>query len=269
MSEKLNVNDIINLVKESNKEFECDLFIPSLKKDVRFKPMNASHLKSIIKTSVEGVFTNNIFNQTICSIIKDIIDPAVPISNITILDKIYILLQLRVSNVKDVISVQLSNNEKKISFDLKIKEHLKELKKKKINFENQTFTDGPYSVILGFPTMDQEFMSDRFFEQTKIKKIDEKDKNSIKELLAPLFIAEISQYVKTLKIKDQEIDFLSLPINERWSIIESLSTNVISKIIEKIDENFGKHVNEVLSIEKEIDGEKYSGKIELNASLFS
>ena len=111
MSETLNINDIINLVKESNKEFECDIFLPSLKKEVRFKPMNASHLKAIIKTSVEGVFSNNIFNQTLYAIIRDIIDPSVQLSEITTIDKIYILFQLRNKNVKNTISIEVKNGE--------------------------------------------------------------------------------------------------------------------------------------------------------------
>jgi hypothetical protein len=84
MSETLNINDIIGLVKETNKDFEMDIYIPSLNKDVHFKPMNASHLKSIIKTSVEGIFANNYFNQSVFSIIKDICDPSIPLSNINL-----------------------------------------------------------------------------------------------------------------------------------------------------------------------------------------
>ena len=269
MSETLNINDIINLVKESNKEFECDLFLPSLKKEVRFKPMNASHLKAVIKTSIEGVFANNIFNQTLFTIMKDIVDSSVPLSEITTIDKIYILLQLRNKNVRNTISVELKNGEVSKVVEEDLGKIISKLKKKKLNFGFETLSDGPYSVTIGLPTIDQEYVSDRYFEQTKIKKIDEKDKNALKDLLAPLFISEITQYIKILKIKEQEINFLTLPINERWTIVESLSTNIISKIIEKIDESFGKQINEILTIEKEIDGEKYSGKIELNANLFT
>jgi hypothetical protein len=269
MSETLNINDIINLVKESNKEFESDLFLPSLKKDVHFKPMNASHLKSIIKTSVEGVFANNMFNQTLFAIIKDVIDSSIPLSSITTIDKIYILLQLRKMNVKNKISVEFKNGETTKVVEEDLDKIISKLKKKKLDFSFQTLDDGPYSLTIGLPTIDQEFISDRYFEQTKIKKIDEKDKNALKDLLAPLFISEITQYIKVLKIKEQEINFLSLPISERLAIVETLSTNIISKIIEKIDESFGKQINEILKIEKEIDGEKYIGKIELNANLFT
>lgn len=231
--------------------------------------MNASHLKSIIKTSVEGVFANNIFNQTLFAIIKDIIDSSVPLSSITTIDKIYILLQLRKMNVKNKISVEFKNGETTKVVEEDLDKIISKLKKKKLDFGFQTLDDGPYSLTIGLPTIDQEFISDRYFDQTKIKKIDEKDKNALKELLAPLFISEITQYIKVLKIKEQEIDFLSLPISERLAIVESLSTNIISKIIEKIDESFGKQINEILTIEKEIDGEKYIGKIELNANLFT
>lgn len=269
MSEAMNISDIINLVKESNKEFESDIFIPSLKKEIHFKPMNASHLKSIIKTSVEGIFSNNLFNQSVFSIIKEIIDPSVNISQITLIDKIYILLQLREKNVKNLISVEVTNDDKSKKIDVKLDKLINKIKKQKISFEDEKIIEGSYEIIIGFPTLDQEFLFDKHFEQTRIKKTDQNNQNAIKELFAPLFMNEISQYIKSIKIKEQEVNLLTLPVSERISIIESFSISIISQLIEKIDSSFGKQINKIISIEEEIDGEKYSGKIELNAGLFT
>jgi hypothetical protein len=84
-----------------------------------------------------------------------------------------------------------------------------------------------------------------------------------------LFINEISQYIKSIKIKDQEINLLSLSISERTSIIESLSGTVVSGIIETIDKSFGKQITKIVTLQKEIDGEVYKGQIELNANIFT
>lgn len=269
MSETLNINDIIGLVKETNKDFEMDVYVPSLNKDVHFKPMNASHLKSIIKTSVEGIFANNYFNQSVFSIIRDICDSSVPLSKITTLDKIFILLQLRKKNVKNSISVDFKKDDKAVSEDVDLEQFLNKIKKQKLSFSDEIYKNGAYEITVGFPSIEQEYLFDTYFQQSKIKKIDENDRAALKELFAPLFISEITQYIKSIKIKDQEINLLSLSIAERTSIVESLSGTVVSGIIETIDKSFGRQISKILTLEKEIEGEVYKGQIELNANIFA
>jgi hypothetical protein len=269
MSETLNINEIIGLVKETNKDFEMDIYVPSLNKEVHFKPMNASHLKTIIKTSVEGVFANNYFNQSVYSIIKDICDSSIPLSKITTLDKIFILLQLRKKNVKNSISIEFKNEDKTVTEEVNLEEFLKNIKKKKLSFSDEVYKNESYEITLGFPSIEQEFSFDRYFEQNKIKKTDQNDRSALKELFAPLFINEISQYIKIIKIKEHEINFLALPISERNAIVESLPGTIVSGIIENIDKNFGKQISKIISLEKEINGEVYKGQIELNANIFA
>jgi hypothetical protein len=269
MSETLNISDIISLVKETNKDFEMDIYIPSLNKDVHFKPMNASHLKAIIKTSVEGIFANNYFNQSVFAIIKDIRDPSIPLSKITTLDKIFILLQLRKNNVKNSINIDFKKDDKVVSEEVDLDELLNKIKKQKLSFDDKVYKNGAYEITLGFPSIEQEYLFDAYFQQSRIKKIDENDRSALKELFAPLFINEISQYIKSIKIKDQEINLLSLLISERISIVESLSGTVISGIIETIDKSFGKQITKIVTLEKEIEGEVYKGQIELNANIFA
>jgi hypothetical protein len=269
MSETLNISDIISLVKETNKDFEMDIYVPSLNKDVHFKPMNASHLKAIIKTSVEGIFANNYFNQSVFAIIKDIRDPSIPLSKITTLDKIFILLQLRKKNVKNSINIDFKKDDKVVSEEVDLDELLNKIKKEKLSFDDKFYKNGAYEITLGFPSIEQEYLFDTYFQQSRIKKIDENDRSALKELFAPLFISEISQYIKSIKIKDQELSLLSLSIADRTAIVESLSGTVISGIIETIDKSFGKQITKIITLEKEIEGEVYKGQIELNANIFA
>lgn len=269
MSETLNINDIISLVKESNRQFETDIYIPSLNKEIHCKPMNASHLKNIIKTSISGVFSNIKFNQTMFTVLKDVMDPSISTTVINTFDKILILLQLRNKNVKNTIDVEITDGEKTKTETFSLEKIINKGKKDKFDFSEQILTDGSYVVTLDFPSIEQEFLSDRYFEQNKLKNIKEDDKNSLKELFGPLFIHEISQYVKDIKISDAEINMRNLSVEDRTRIMENLPSNIITKIIEKIDDVFGKQINKLLSVEKEIDGTKYKGAVQINSTLFS
>lgn len=269
MQDPLNINEILNLMKETNKEFDSQVYIPSLSKDVRVKTMNASHLKNIVKTSVEGIFANNIFNQTTFSIIKDILDPEVPLSTITNFDKMVIILQLRKFNVKKTLDVQVVNGDSTKTITLDLDKLINKIRKEKYNFEDQTILETPYEIVLCYPSIEHEFAFDRHFDQTRIKKTDENDRNALKELFGPLFIQELAQYVKTIRIKDQVFNLHAVSVSDRISIVEGLSGSLITKIIQKIDEIFGKQINRILKVEKEIDGEKYKGSIEMNTSIFT
>lgn len=269
MSDNLSINDIISLVKETNKQFESTIYIPSLNKEVYCKPMNASHLTDIIKTSVSGIFSNIMFNQTMFVVLKHVLDSTISTADINIFDKILILLQLRNKNVKNTIDVELYNEENKIIEKISLDKIINKHKKEKYDFQDQIIVDGSFILTLSFPSIEQEFLFDRYFEQNKIKNIKEDDKNALKDLFGPLFIHEIAQYIKTIKISDKEINFYSMSVQDRLNILDNLPSSIISNIIEKIDEYFGKYINKLITIEKEINSQKYKGTIQINASIFA
>jgi hypothetical protein len=271
MSENLNINEIIKLVKDSNKEFESDIYLPSQNKEIHIKSMNASHLKSIIKTAVSETFHDLAFNQTVFIILREILDQSCPISSITNLDKIVILLQLREKNVRPTLKVSLKNDDetKTIEHEINISDIIKKVKESKFKFKDETVQEGSYEITLSYPTIDQEYNFHRYLEQTKIKKIDENNKEELKNIFGPIFIQELGIYIKTIKIKESVIDMNKLVVADRISVVENLPTSALIKIIESIDSYFGKQINEILKIEKEIDNEKYTGDIPVNATLFT
>ena len=172
--------------------------------------MNALHLKSIIKTALAGSFVDNQFNQTMYVILKDILDPSIPTSNINTFDKISILLDLRKRNVKSTIDVEMVYDESRKVIAIDIDSALKTIKKSKKPFTEHTVTDGTYEATLNFPSLDEEFIFDRDFEQTKIKKIDEKNKDATKDIPGVMFMYYLSQFIKFIKIKSFSDKFINI-----------------------------------------------------------
>ena len=265
----LNYQEIMSLLKESNKQFDSEIYIPSLNKEIHTKPMNAVHLKSIITTALSGTFIDNSFNQTVYSIMKDVLDPSIQLYNITILDKISILLELRKRNVKSTMDVDMTSKDITKKISIEIDEVLAKIKKQKFNFSDTEVTDGSCSVTLNFPSIEQEFLFDRDLDQQHIKKLDEKDKSSMKDMPGIMFIYYLAQFIKNITIGENNINLISRPIKERLSIVENLTGNIINKIIEKIDSDFGQQMNNIMKVEQTIDGELFKGIIEINPMLFS
>jgi hypothetical protein len=266
---QLNYQEILSLLKESNKQFDSEIYIPSLNKEIHTKPMNAVHLKNIIRTALSGVFIDNQFNQVVYTILRDVLDPSIPFSNITTLDKILILLTLRKLNVKDSIDVELScgDNKQIVAFD--IDKILNKCKKQKFKFDDVVVESGTYSININFPSLDEEFLFDRDFDQNKIKKMDDKNKENMKDIPGVMFMYYLAQFIKFIKIGDVTINLAARTVQERINIIEPLPSTIINKVIEKIDEEFGQQINKILTVEKNIDGEGYRGLIEISPALFS
>ena len=272
MPKTLSVNEIINLVKETNLNDGNVIYIPSLQKEISVKPMTAVHLKNIIKTTVSGVFSNTIFNQSFYSILKDILPEDVNTESLTLIDKIVMMLQLRILNVRPTVKIDMENvgnkdDKKEIEFNLS--KIISKIKKYKFYFDSKIIESGQYKVELQCPNVDQEFLFDRFFQIKHIDNIDENDKGQLKSLLGPLFLKEMAQYIKNVTIQTTAIDFYKLSVEQRTSIVEQFPSKLITQILDSIDTVYGKQINDIITVEKTIDDVTYKGTIDIDASLFA
>lgn len=279
MSEILKIDDIINLLDTANKSLESGFFIASNPENpIIVKPLNAHHSKNIIRSLIDGNFASTQFTLAIYNILKDII--TVPLTDLTILDKNLILLQLRQKNINDLIDVDLNGTEtiieneseitqnKVINHKISINKMLSNFKKGRIFPTAETVDQSGYSVNINYPSIEEEYRFDDNFYKTKILPLKEDDMKGRRALSAPIFINTIAQYIKIVTIGDKVIELSKRKIDERLAITEKLPTSLLMKIIEKIDEKFGKPINELTSISIKKDDVNFTGDVVLNAKLF-
>lgn len=278
-NQNLNISDILGLIDTANKTLEHDVFIPSLNKEIHLKPLNAMHTKNIAKAAIEGPFAQNQFTLMTYNILKEVCDSSIPMTHLNVFDKAIILLELRIKNIKPVIDVKVySENiytnaegkeyKKEEIVKVDLSKLLSKIKKWKLSFENQTIELENYVLTLNYPTVEEEYQFESNLYKTRIQTLDAKDSKALKTLFAPMFVNTLAQYVKNIKIGDIEIDLQSKKVVDRLAVVESLSMNASSKIIEKVDSFFGKQFNKITSVEETIDGEIYTGSIELSPILF-
>jgi hypothetical protein len=256
-------NEILNALNNANKKLEKQVYIPSLKKEVLARPLNAHHTKSLIKTAIDGPFASNQFNMEIRNILKNILD--VDLSTVTIYDKPIILLQLREHNISPELSVTIpdTNVESKIN----IEEHLKKFKKEK-NVEDVTVERDGIVGTLNYPSIETEFQFDNFLFQSQISKINRNDMDQMKSIIAPIFMSSLVMFLSTLTIGDSVIDMATLSSSERLRIADNLPSSFLTDVIAKIDECFGKNIQKILTVNTTHEDKNYSINIELDASLF-
>lgn len=265
-TKKLEINDILTLIETVNKSLDSEAYVPSQEKPIKIKTLNANHTKNILKSAMDGAFATNQFNLIIYQILKEVVDH--PLASLNILDKLFILLQLRIKNVSDEIEIELTSDKgEKIKQKLNLTRLLAKIKKETFSFSNELIESDKITVQLAYPSIEDEYQFEYNLFKTKIANIDEKNEKAIRSLFAPMFINNVAQFVTSININGTEINMKTKNINERLLIVEKLPA-VIDKIINKIDTIFGKQLAKITSIEVIRDDVVYSGNLSLDASFF-
>jgi hypothetical protein len=273
MSDSQNsLNDIIAMLDGANKKLEHEVFVPSLNANIVLKPLNANHTKNIVKTTVEGVLADNYLTMIMYNVLNDVIVDKTILQKLTIYDKIFILLQLRSKNIKDEIVLQFSNegNEEKEQKTLLLSKIIDKIKKNASAFKETLvqIDEGLFKFSLNFPTITEEFQFENYLHSTKLKDIDSTNVKQMKELVAPIFLCKTAPFIKSITVNEQTIDLTARTVVERLAIFEKLPAKAIMKIIEEIDDNYGKPYQDLLKVTKIINGETFTAHIKLDAEFF-
>lgn len=248
----MDINEILQLIETTKIEQTKEVWCPSLNRNIKILPLNASHQKDIIKSLMDNPTFNSNFNISIYEILKNVVNE--DIDNFTILDKKFLLLALRCYNINKFY--------KKIDLEKFISEKSETIKHPE---DISKIIDDSYEVKIGLPTLKTEFEFETFVNNN-LQTLNKNDKNIVKQILSHIFIINIISYIKELKIKDNLIPFESLDINEKLIIGSNLPSKLINFIINELDTNYGKVLNQVISFKE--TGSKQIEKIKIDGSFF-
>lgn len=264
-NQEINFNEFVNLLKQNNDNFKGETLILSLNKEVHTKPMNAIHLKDIIKTALSGVFVNNAFTLAMFNILRSISDPSISLSAINILDKQLMLLELRKSNVGNNVKIELASDNDSIEYEVNLTDHINKIKKMKFDFADRIIQEKNITLTLNYPSIETEYMFEKHFDVNIISKKETNDKN----IASVMFFYYLTQFVNSVTIDDNYIYLLGKPISERLAIIENIPGIIIKKLIEDVNNIYEENLSKILSIEIEKDDKLYKGKLEITPGFFT
>lgn len=262
----MDINEILSLIESVNIEQQREVWCPSLDKNIKILPLNASHQKDIIQSLIDNQQFNSSFNITLYQILKSILVNE-DVDKLSILDKKFILLALRCSNISNTYNFEFIHKGKKTNKTLNLEQHLIE----KSNIKNPEDVikkiNESYEVKIGIPTLKTEFEFDSIIDNS-LKSLNKTDDFNVKNILSQIFIINILSYIKELKIKENVINFELLDVSEKLTIGATLPSKLINTIIKEIDNNYGKIINDVITSKVEIDKTSYNLRIKINNSFF-
>jgi hypothetical protein len=130
--------DMLNELEKISKTFTVDVWIPSLKKNIKFKQIDAKQQKDILSSAMDTSVYNTSFVKTFYEIIKYNILPEsnINLDEFTLVDKISIGLTLK-EQITDELMLFFGEDKKEITQKFKIKPILDKLKQYEIQFKSK------------------------------------------------------------------------------------------------------------------------------------
>jgi len=221
-----NIADILKQLDTISAENGIDVYLPSQKRSVKFRPLNLKQQKSLLSSSIDESLTKLSFNSTFYNIIKEnILDTVNPDLLLTI-DRSAIALTLRSNSLDSKITV----NDKQIDLNKVITNiPLVPLDTYPLN---AIADDGTVVVKLSAPTLGSDNELNKFALSKQGQNTD------FKTVIGELFVYELTKFIQSVTIKGTEsdtvIDFYSLKTADKIAIAEKLTSTATNKILDFI-----------------------------------
>lgn len=249
------VSNILSQLDTLNKESGINVYIPSLKKEIKFKNLNLKQQKELLKSSVDETLTKLAFITTFYKIIEENILNAVNVSTLFTFDRNVIALALRAHGLSD--QYKTDNGQVDI----------------KSLLSSSATIDIPDSTLSRTVNADcgikvelkaAQLGIDREISATAISKLKSAPERDIKNLVGELFVHEIIKFIQSVTFTsdgvEQTVIFADLKIDDKIAIVEKLPSTITSEILEFI-KNYRDLENKFTTVDGisvEIDGSFFS-----------
>lgn len=266
----LDFDKALNLLDSISDIFKIDIWIPSIKKLISFKEMEAKQQKLLLAAAMENTLYNYLFSKSFYEIInQNLIETddfkKEDLDKLNIFDKASIAIHLR-NQISNKLKVVFSGSEEKVSENIELEsviEKIKNIEYKDNIYVDMVNGDTSIKVLLKLPSIKNEMIYDEEVSKLFKKSNDIKTDDDVKTLVTEAFISEASKYISKIYISSQEIDFESLTLKQKIQITERLSSTIMQKILETVSE-----WKSILDSALEVKYKEYTSTIKIDSILF-
>lgn len=268
MANNVKIDQLLDIINKNETSYASNIWIPSLKRDVRFLEINTAQQKRLVKAQLDSTVINTDFMETLRDIIKENCKEDVDIDQLTIVDKLLIAIALRCYSIGSSIETEIGikgGKSAKIQLDLN---NIYEIAKSTIgSIEDLILEDETFKITCSTPTIKAELDIEK-----NLKAVIESNKSAtLVDIVGDAYVAEALKYIKELKVKsgDQFIDaeWNTLNLQDKQKIIVKLRAKTLAKIIQ-----FSKLVHgeadKIELVSFEFDGEKYQKRLSIDENFF-
>ena len=221
----MSISNILSKLNELNNSNLVSVYVPSIKKEMEFKPLSVKQQKDLIKSGLDGYLSG----ITISNIIGEIIlDNSIEKYDYLVTDKLPILLALRKQAFGNIFILKEDDLETKFDLDDILNNQLI------YSFDSQVEIKLANSDVIAHVDV-IKMKDDIKINQFQLEKLRKNKDEIISETVGSMFIYEIVKFVTKIIIGKDELDLTSLPIKDRLTIIELVPVTLNNSILEYIE----------------------------------
>lgn len=260
-----NVEDFLTLLNKVAIENACSVYVPSLKKEVKFKNISTLQQKKLI----ESIVDNPVFQTRLVIAMYEIVaencleKEALPF--FTFLDGVAAIFQLRISNYGSGYKAFVEGKE--CIMDLSsIVENAKSLELP----ESVTLNSGVFTVQISMPSFKEHYETEIVYRK---ERTNNSETVNPAEVVGDAFISEISKFIKTISIvkedsKSVDIDFKTITLQQRFSILDKLPVSLAKEIMGYIEKTQETQRQLLTFSGTSVDGDTKKAIVPLDSALF-
>lgn len=272
-------NSALSILDSLNTENATELWVPSLGRAIKFKPLTAANQRDMIATLAGTRFFPAALALTVYDVVKDTcIEPGIDIDTFNSIDKIALVLQIRAANIQDKVLLQLDettqaecdvlNDGVPFEQSTSIKAWTKSLREKTFDVTPEIISEGPLSVEVAIPT----FFRERRFQQQiyNIAKtaIEGKAQATNEQILGQVFLDTISQYISKLVIGDITVQFDQATPEQCLKLVSKIRGDLLKRVGTTINK-YEAILKEMSTVSFTLRKNKFTGAIAVDNSLFA
>jgi len=199
---------------------KVSIFVPRLKKNLKFKPLSLGQQKNLIASLADGPTGAVRFTR----LLNDIIVENGPEETFFVMDRIPIVIQLRIN----ALGAELKQDDKVYN----LKEIVEAIKVDVYSVETEPkFEEYGITINCSIPTLDTESKIISKCEDL----VEQQKDNKLSDNVSAIYIHEIIKYIDSVEFDNEKLNFKDLNTPQKIKIIEKLPLSLNKQVINYIE----------------------------------
>lgn len=232
-----NYNTILNVLDTINKEVNVSVYVPSLKREVKFKSTNTGQQKALLKAAVDNPVFQTRFTIALYNLISENCTEPEIVKQLTTIDSAAIAVQLRIATTGNEHVIAQNGRKYKINLS-PIVERFKAFEPLEPSVINET----PFTVNVDMPLFVEQYNLEK---QLREKSLNDQQIISaqLTDTIGDAFVGEVSKFVKEITVfhnnTETVLDYKTLTYVKKHAVLEKLPSTLIKNVLKYME----KYVN--------------------------